>query len=269
MKKILFPVLLLCFSTSFGQRIELELMAGLSKYAGDLNRGNIKPAISLSGRYKLSGFFSVRGGLSFAQVSGTDKKGGQDDLRMRNLDFQSNLIEANVVVEFNFFDTEEFILYPYAFMGVGGFHFDPYTSDKSNVKTKLQPLSTEGQGLPSYADRKPYNLTVICLPFGGGVKKIINDSWTVGFEIGFRKAFTDYLDDVSTTYPDCETLTSIKGDKASELSYRGDELMGRTDDCPPAGFKRGNSSKKDWYSFAGFTISWAFGKREFDRTMEW
>jgi Domain of unknown function (DUF6089) len=269
MKKILFPVLLVCWFGAFGQRIELELMAGVSRYDGDLNRGSFKPALSLTGRYKLSGFFSVRAGFSYAQVAGTDKKGSQDDLKLRNLDFKSSLIEGSVMAEFNFFDSEEFILYPYAFVGVGVFHFDPYTTDKNNVKTKLQPLSTEGQGLPAYGDRKPYNLTVVCLPFGGGVKKVINANFTVGFEVGFRRAFTDYLDDVSTTYPDCETLTVIKGDKATELSYRGDELNGRTDDCPIAGGKRGSPDKKDWYTFGGFTIAWVFGNKGYDKPFEW
>jgi hypothetical protein len=271
MKRILFLVLLVCSAAAQSQTqgLEIELMGGVSIYSGDLNRGLIKPALGVNVKYRVSPFISFRGGLTYAQIGGTDKKGSKDDLKLRNLDFQSSLPEAHLAVEVNALDVEEFILYPYAFVGVGVYHIDPYTHDKNGEKTYLHPLSTEGQGLPSYGSVKPYSLTNICIPFGGGMKYIATDYITIGFEAGFRRVFTDYLDDVSTKYPDCETLTIIKGDKASELSFRGDELFGRTDDCPPAGATRGNSGKKDWYSFFGFTISYKIGARTRDTSNDW
>jgi hypothetical protein len=60
-------------------------------------------------------------------------------------------------------------------------------------------LSTEGQGI--YPDKKPYSLWQPTIPFGGGVKFAITENLRIGFEIGLRKLFTDYLDDVSTSYP--------------------------------------------------------------------
>ena len=36
---------------------------------------------------------------------------------------------------------------------------------------------------------------------GGGFKIAVNPSFNIILEYGVRKTFTDYLDDVSTTYP--------------------------------------------------------------------
>ncbi len=90
----------------------------------------------------------------------------------------------------------------------------------------LKPLSTEGEGLPGYPDRKPYSLTQLAIPFGGGVKFAITNDWHIGLEVGLRKLFTDYLDDVSSTYADPNDLLTAKGQLAVDLSYRGDEVVG-------------------------------------------
>ena len=89
---------------------------------------------------------------------------------------------------------------------MGLFHFNPFTYDKENNKTYLQPLSTEGQGLKEYPGRKKYSLTQFCLPVGGGWKWNINENWDISYELGFRILFTDYLDDVSKTYVNLNVL---------------------------------------------------------------
>ena len=40
--------------------------------------------------------------------------------------------------------------------------------------------------------------------------------------VGFRKTFTDYLDDVSTFYVDQTILQNAKGPKAVEMAYRAE-----------------------------------------------
>ena len=59
---------------------------------------------------------------------------------------------------------------------------------------------TEGQGTTSFQNRKPYSLTQLSIPFGGGVKIGVSDDFNIIIEYGLRKTFTDYIDDVSTTY---------------------------------------------------------------------
>lgn len=154
----------------------------------------------------------------FTYVEGIDSiisTHGVDELwrKQRNLDFKSNVWEAYGAFEFFPIqylkrNDEEYDprFRPYIFGGIGLFHFNPKGSLKDqngNVTWhELQPLSTEGQGFTQYPDRKPYKLTQMNIPFGGGFKYILNDNVNVGLELLYRKTFTDYMDDVSTTYID-------------------------------------------------------------------
>ena len=144
------------------------------------------------------------------------------------------------------------MLTPYIFAGLAVYHFNPYTTDTTGKKTYLRPLSTEGEGF--IAGKNNYNLTQIAIPFGGGVKFSLSDNVNVGLEVGYRKLFTDYLDDVSSRYVDEAALLANRGPEAVELAFRGDELKnGAT--YPAGSTIRGNSSQKDWYYFTGLTAS--------------
>lgn len=80
----------------------------------------------------------------------------------------------------------------------------------------------------------------------------------MGVEFGVRKLFTDYLDDVSTTYVDQNLLLLNRGAKAVELAFRGGELKnGAT--YPADGTQRGGNKAKDWYYFTGITASFRIG----------
>ena len=140
---------------------------------------------------------------------------GVDELwrKQRNLDFKSNVWEVYGAIEFFPFNymhrnDEDYDprFRPYFFGGVGAFHFNPKGSltDANGNETwhELQPLHTEGQGFPQYPNRKPYSLTKMNIPYGGGFKYIISEKVNVGLEMLYRKTFTDYIDDVSTEYID-------------------------------------------------------------------
>jgi hypothetical protein len=93
------------------------------------------------------------------------------------------------------------------------------------------------------------------VPLGLGAKYAINDKWNLAAEIGFRKTFTDYLDDVSTTWVDLDQLASANGELAAELSWRGDEI--NADATPPGPeIGRGDETNNDWYFISGITISY-------------
>lgn len=119
-------------------------------------------------------------------------------------------------------------------------------------KTYLRPLSTEGEGFVS--GKSNYNLTQLAIPFGAGVKLSLSDNINVGLEVGYRKLFTDYLDDVSGTYVDQALLLANRGPEAVQLAYRSNELKNGSSAYPPAGTVRG-SIKNDWYYFTGLTAS--------------
>jgi hypothetical protein len=138
-------------------------------------------------------------------------------------------------------------------VGLGLFHFNPYAYDSVDNKVFLKPLSTEGQGI--YPDKKPYSLWQANIPFGGGVKFAINENLRIGFEIGLRKLFTDYLDDVSTSYPDQNDLLAARGQTAVDFSYRSDEVPGGDPAFPTKQTQRGGAEQKDMYYFTGLNIS--------------
>ncbi len=76
----------------------------------------------------------------------------------------------------------------------------------------------------------------------------------IGLEFGIRKLFTDYLDDVSTTYIDKNILLAERCAKAVELAFRSVELTPGAQ-YPPDGTQRGSPKNKDWYYCMGITFS--------------
>ena len=127
-----------------------------------------------------------------------------------------------------------------------------------NILVFLQPLSTEGQGLPGYTGQ-PYKLTQLAIPFGGGLKFAINDDFRIGVEVCMRKLFTDYLDDVSTNYADPVDLFNAKGVLAVALSYRGNEVAGGNPNYPAKDSQRGSKKFKDLYYTAGLHFTYRMG----------
>jgi hypothetical protein len=255
-----FCIVLIGCLTSFQSiaQWQVGVFGGISNYQGDLvdkpyqqSRG----AFGVTVGYQLSSRVNLRAGLTFGKIAGADslnKK--QEDLRMRNLDFQSPITEFSFVGEFNTFDMDVKNWSPYVFGGLAVFHFNPYTFDQSGNKIFLQSLSTEGQGLPGYPQSKQYALTQLSLPFGGGIKYNIGENLRLALEVGLRKTFTDFLDDASGNYADPNELFATKGQRAVDFSYRGDEVAGGDPAYPLKGTQRGNPKYKDYYYFTGFHL---------------
>ena len=259
MRSYAVAVFLFVSGSCFGQW-EVEVKAGMSGYRGDLTQKNfifkyIRPAFNANLKYNFDNNFVIRAGIMFGKVGADDKNNTQPDIHARNLNFRSHILEGSICAEYNLLEPEIFYAYPYVFGGIGLFHFNPYTYDKDNKKTYLRPLSTEGQALADYPDRKPYSRTQFCIPFGGGWKVNINKRWDLVYEISYRLLFTDYLDDVSSTYTDPQKLLAAKGPKAVELAYRAKPPFPQGE-----GDQRGNTSVKDWYFFNGIKLLVHLGK---------
>jgi hypothetical protein len=239
------------------QRVFIGVAGGLANYNGDLldNLYHSKLTngfIGVTVHYELQDQILLRGSYTFARVNGSDIYSDKPELRMRNLHFESAISEFSIVGEYYLFNPYEKRFSPYGFVGLGLFHFNPYAYDSTERKVFLKPLSTEGQGI--YPDKKPYSLWQPTIPFGGGVKFAISENLRIGFEIGFRKLFTDYLDDVSTSYPDQNDLLAARGQTAVDFSYRGDEVPGGDAAFPTKQTQRGGVGKKDMYYFTGLKI---------------
>lgn len=250
---LLFPV------TAFSQqRWNLTVFGGLANYQGDLqgkaftlDQSNL--ALGLGVMYNLTPNLGIRGGLNYGTIEAADAR-NEAKLRFRNLSFTSRVVEGNLMLEYTLFNMEDKRISPFVFGGLAVYHFDPYAFDSLGSKVFLQPLSTEGQGLSQYPDREPYKLTQFAIPFGAGIKFRVGYNTVLAWEVGLRKTFTDYLDDVSTTYVDPFILAQERGMKAVEMSYRAGELHEGDPNYPVEGTIRGGSKYKDWYYFTGFTV---------------
>lgn len=267
--KFIFLLIILFLFSYFpirAQDFQLDLYAGTSNYKGDLqdraflfNQSHLGGGIGLS--YRVTDNFYLRTALILGRVSANDKYGRN---KSRNLNFTSNLTEGNLEIVYFISPLVAHSFSPYAFAGLSIYHFNPYTYDTLGKKYYLRPLSTEGEGfLPGV---KNYNLTQMGIPIGAGVKLGLSDNISVGVEVGFRKLFTDYLDDVSTNYVDESLLLANRGPKAVELAYRGNELKNGNLQYPHAGQKRGSPKAKDMYYFTLATLSFRLGSANFART---
>jgi opacity protein-like surface antigen len=256
--------LLLLASTVSSQKVHVGVFGGVSAYQGDLT-DKIFPkkvtngVIGVSVNYELTDQFMIRGGFNYSIVGGADRFSDDDSLRARNLAFETKLTEFSAIGEYYIFNLYDQKFSPYVFAGVAVYHFNPYAYDSTKQQIFLKPLSTEGEGLSQYPDRKSYSLTQLAIPFGAGVKYAFTDNLRLGLELGMRKLFTDYLDDVSTTYVDPNDLLAAKGQLAVDMSYRADELPGGNQVYPSKGAQRGGSNHKDWYYFFGLHLTYRLG----------
>lgn len=254
--------LLLWYHTARSQEpdkaVTVSLFAGAMNYQGDLNPSSFtfshtQFSAGVIVRKPMGRWFAIRAGAIMGKVMAADRW-NRDYLKPRNLSFTSSIQEAYAALEFTLLDIETNRFTPYVYGGVALYHFNPWTRDNHGNKTYLKPLGTEGQGLPQYPDRKPYQLTQTALAFGGGFRFAVSPFLNIGVEMSQRKTFTDYLDDLSSSFVDEDALLQARGAKAVELAYRGDELPGGSPVYPAHGSQRGTPSEMDWYYYTGITF---------------
>lgn len=267
-KSFILAVFTLFNTAIFAQHFEFGILAGASNYMGDLSNNSSKVYLdesNLAGgaflRYNFGERWVARASFNYAGISGNDFNSNDAGINARNLGFKSSLLEFGLMGEFNLMGYQPYGLYrvfsPYIFVGVTGTKFNP-KANYQNEWVALQPLGTEGQGLSQYPEREEYETIAIAIPFGFGIKYALTDKINLGFEIGARRAFTDYLDDVSGTYVASTELTAAGNVLGAALSNRTGELSGSEPVIVPTGTARGDDNKSDWYFIAGITISYNF-----------
>jgi len=247
----------------FLSRSELGLSFGGMNYIGDLNDqsmfGRVNMAGGITARYKFDPRVSVALTGTYGHIESTDY------IARRNLSFRSMVAEVGARAEFNFFPygAHKATLKrstPYIFVGVGFFKFNPqalYTDPAGGTTAwyDLQPLGTEGQGSAAYPDRQKYKLVEVSMPFGLGYRWRVTDNMHITAEYGWRKTWTDYLDDVSTTYVGAELLGGQGGSMAATLADRSGEVVPGY--VNGVGVKRGDDALDDWYSYFSLTVSFS------------
>lgn len=260
MKQIvmLIGVIFLIRSSLPAQSTEIGLLAGLSVYSGDLSEDefglyfeNLKPAFGVFTRVNLNKTLAFRLGVSHGQVMEQSELGGSPAYK-RN--FRSNITEFALTGEVNLFRMGRIggtQITPYILGGVAVFNYRPETLFDGNW-IELQPLGTEGQGLPGY--EQPYQLTQVAIPVGVGLKFEF-EKWTLGFELGGRKLFTDHLDDISVAEVRFGDVLEGNGELAATISEPTIDIS--TGDADTT-YSRGGKYK-DWYYIGGMTLSFDIG----------
>jgi hypothetical protein len=234
--------------SAFAQTAEVGFFGGLSYYLGDINPGihflMSKPAYGALARVNLDTRWTVKLNYYRGEVKGDDKTGKTNP--DRNLRFESKISDIAVTGEFNFYDymtgSRKNTLTPYIFGGIGVVIFNPTAGG-----VKLKSVGTEGQQI-GFDGRKPYSLVAFTIPFGVGFKYSLNRRFSVTGEWGMRKTFTDYLDDVSTTY-------YLNG---SQITDDPEQLLSDPTKNHLAYEERGNPTTNDWYNFSGITLTYKF-----------
>jgi len=241
--------------------LEIGPWAGTSIYFGDLNTDWRLNRINLAGgfaaRYNFNHRIAARVSLNYGRIEAYDSDSDNPFERNRNLDFQSDIFDGTAQLEFNFLPYfhghKQYFYTPYVFAGISVFTHNP-TTEYNGQKVDLRELGTEGQ-----MRGDEYLIISNALTFGIGFKWDLSYEISMDINIGVRQANTDYLDDVSTVYPDRSDLLRQNGPIALELSDRG--LMLDTEDrrIDRQGEQRGDDTVNDTYIFAGIGFNYYFG----------
>ncbi|MFO8067498.1 MAG: hypothetical protein R6U11_07950 [Bacteroidales bacterium] len=282
------------------ERDHLVIGLGASSFMGDLGGADregsngimdfdfyaTRPAFLLGYRYYIIEDIAVRGNLSFGYIAGDDKFTDEAYRSNRNIHFRSPLWELAVQGEYYFIRAYQmgaryrrvtrargwfgYNFSAYAFIGVGGFYFNPQGKFESANYTgtvpqadlpsdgwyNLRPLRTEGQSY--FSTRDEYSKISLTVPFGLGAIFVINRQLSVGIEYGFRKTWTDYIDDVSRTYVDPAIYHEMfegNPEKIALSEYFSNPTTGQLGDNVTApGQQRGNPHNTDSYMFTLITI---------------
>jgi hypothetical protein len=196
------------------QRSEVGFGLGVFNYTGDLTRTyditTAKPAATVFYRNNISKVISVRTSITGGQLAGSDRHNPIDSAAVkRNASFNIFLLELSSTFEYHFLDWRDdrrrLRFTPYLFAGVGLFGI----SGNNNKPA-------------------PYSNVQMSIPFGGGMKYVLNPKYYIAFEIGIRKTFFDYLDNVS-------------GGNTSNKNYQ-----------------YGNPNDYDNYFFTGISLTYTF-----------
>ena len=242
--------LVITFQYCLAQSVELGVSVGAANYFGDLAPTPVisetKGAAGVFGRINLSSSWAWTNSIMYAQVSGNDNN--FDFNAARNLNFKTDIYEYSSVIEFNYLKYGVGVLdkrfTSYLFTGISIFGFNPLGYYKGQWYN-LKDFQTEGVN---------YQTTAFAIPFGIGVKWILNKNFNFEGQFGFRKTFTDYLDDVSTTYPDI--TTKLKGSAIAATLSDPSILLTDGTFINKKGYKRGNSDISDWYMIGQISLSY-------------
>lgn len=215
---------------------EIGVSGGVTAYAGDVNAKrfydlqNNDLGLGFLVRRHLGPAWAFRFNYLGGRISGDESYFAEPDWRKeRAFQFSTTFHEASLSLEWDIFGRRRRngwrfrkIFSPYLFAGAGYNFFNPTTN--YNDFPEQNPSVPE---LRISADKnRDADQPVPVLHIGGGFKWDIGRYWLIGFEAGFRPAFTDLLDGVAVS---------------------------------------GNPDNRDWYAFGGITLTHRIREVDTDR----
>lgn len=220
----------------FSQRFEMEagLFLGGANYGGDLVQPDMftlketKPALGLFLRYPINPQWGLRANLSHAKISGDDRNYQDPQWRQeRAFHFKSSLTELALLLEWSPLEKRSFAPNSSYNRRISPYLFAGLGGVFFDPKTDFSQNKLDQLAEQIEADQGGnFTNAQFTIPMGMGIKANISDRLVVGLEGGIRPGFTDYLDGVS---------------------------------------QAGNPSDKDWYGFAGATVSFRIVERDTDQ----
>ncbi len=229
------------FNNRHNRRFMAIAGGGTSTYFGDLKGDNIffdpTPNFSTGLEFGLNSQVTIRSEFLWYRLTGSDAVSQLPATVTRNLSFVANNTEVSTVVIYNLIRGgtryyQRQIVTPYVFTGTG-FTIHRPKAEYNGKTYGLRKYQTEGV---------KYSPVALVIPMGGGLKFMVSPSMNIIAEIGYRKTFTDYLDDVSSRYIDPSNFTDpialALQDRAPEI---GEEPRN------PGGV-RGNPDRNDAYA---------------------
>ncbi len=263
-----FSLLLICLlqfsSPVVAQRFLYGSMGlGTSMYQGDLSDGlsnvSLHPAARLQAGVYVKPGLSIRAVLTHGEISADDALAKSVGKQTRGLSFRSPITELEAAAVWELFSDKTFRQRwrrdvhwsPYLTAGLAGFAFQPQAMYQGEW-LRLQPLGTEGQMLEGHP-AGPYRLVQIAVPVGIGLSIRLPNRMGIWAEYSYRRTFTDYLDDVSGTYPDFSRMNKEMGSLAARLSNPSRYEFAE-------GAKRGNESTLDTYAFCTIGLGFFLGR---------
>jgi hypothetical protein len=197
------------FAVRHQRSLILTAGTGSSTYYGELsNPGTMlkfQPNFNIGLQKYFTSRINVRVELNWFQLKGTDLEANDEGRKVRGLSFHSSNWELSTIGAINLFENgnryyRRSSLNIYGFGGIGLLYFNP-KADYQGKSYSLEPLRTEGVS---------YSRFVPVIPIGLGVRLKTGPNTNLVLEGGYRKTFTDYLDDVSNKYtaPSSDPITA-------------------------------------------------------------
>lgn len=207
---VTYILILMSSMQTFSQKnADLGLLAGGAYYLGDMNTGTQYKNLNIGGgafyKFNYNARYSLKASFIYSKLSGDDNTSNYGYQTQRGSSFATNIYELTAQGEFNFLPysigDDKTPYTTYTFFGLSGLY-------ASNASKPLQ----------------------IALPMGVGFKFNISKKLAAGIELGFRKTFTDQLDNLAGVKDDAFNNIETK-----QLSYFHD---------------------KDWYSLTAAFITY-------------